>query len=552
MSANLFQYHEIYPTTWAYVSSLMIIGLFFKFSRFWSVRNLDLMLLILLSPGLLLIHFGQDVQKNAQQMAAVQTGDDTLIESWVGVGSELDVAESSLESDGRSQGEPDGDTKEGPNGPHESSLVDESSVDGSVSSADLDASAEDAAVTELARSTPSSRAGLRGESVERIGYIWVFVAGVFILVRLLIDTAMVRRPLLDPNLTLGGLTFVCCSLFVFLTANVITGEPTEDDLKGPRGAERLWAGDEADQSEDSLGRYGPGLPLLHLLPTLSTVWGHSADNAPVAEQEQTRYVYAAKLMAILSQLAIVIGVVVIGCRHFENIRAGMGAAVLYLLLPYTSMMTGRVMHVLPAALLVWAVVFYRRPEVAGGFLGFAMGVVYYPFFLLPLWISFYWQRGLARFAAGVVLSLTLVVLSLVFTTSDMADFWEHVRRIFGIMIPRTQGLEGFWQSLDEAYRVYRFPVLAAFIGISLAMTLWPAQKNLGTLISCSATVMLATQYWMGYGGGLSMAWYMPLVLLTIFRPNLEDRVALAVLGDFWPGRRLRTDRTAGRAVTPSK
>ena len=143
----------------------------------------------------------------------------------------------------------------------------------------------------------------------------------------------------------------------------------------------------------------------------------------------------------------------------------MGAAVLYLLLPYTSMMTGRVMHVLPAALLIWAVVFYRRPEVAGGFLGFAMGAVYYPFFLLPLWIGFYWQRGLARFAVGVALSLTLVVLSLVFTTSDMADFWEQVRRIFGIMIPRTQGLEGFWQSLDVAYRVYRFPVLAAFIGI---------------------------------------------------------------------------------------
>ena len=311
MSAILFQYQEIYPTTWAYVSSLMIIGLFFKFSRFWSVRNLDLMLLILLSPGLLLIHFGQDIQKNAQQMAAVQTGDDTLIESRAAAGSELGVPESSLESDGRSQGEPDADANEGPNGPHESSLADESSLDGSVSSTGLDASAEDAAVAERASSTPASRAGVRGESVERMGYIWVFVAGAFILVRLLIDTAMVRRPLLDPNLNLAGLTFVCCSLFVFLIANVITGEPTEDDLKGPRDAERLWAGEEADQSEDSLGRYGPGLPLLHLFPTIPTAWVHSADNAPVAEREQTRYVYAAKLMAI----PLPTGNCHWGCRH---------------------------------------------------------------------------------------------------------------------------------------------------------------------------------------------------------------------------------------------
>jgi hypothetical protein len=30
---------------------------------------------------------------------------------------------------------------------------------------------------------------------------------------------------------------------------------------------------------------------------------------------------------------------------------------------------------------------------------------------------------------------------------------------------------------------------------------------------------------------------MPLVLLTIFRPNLEDRVALSVLDESWLGRR---------------
>jgi hypothetical protein len=30
-----------------------------------------------------------------------------------------------------------------------------------------------------------------------------------------------------------------------------------------------------------------------------------------------------------------------------------------------------------------------------------------------------------------------------------------------------------------------------------------------------------------------MAWYLPLVLATVFRPNLEDRVALSVLGEGW-------------------
>ena len=48
MSEILFQYHKVHPTTWVYLSSLLMIGLYFKFGRFWSVRNLDLVLLILL------------------------------------------------------------------------------------------------------------------------------------------------------------------------------------------------------------------------------------------------------------------------------------------------------------------------------------------------------------------------------------------------------------------------------------------------------------------------------------------------------------------------
>ena len=69
------------------------------------------------------------------------------------------------------------------------------------------------------------------------------------------------------------------------------------------------------------------------------------------------------------------------------------------------------------------------------------------------------------------------------------------------------------------------------------LALWPAQKNLGTLLSCLGAVLVASQFWNGDGGGLYMAWYLPLVLLTICRPNLEDRVAMTVLGDGWGTRR---------------
>src|SRR5215470_14732677 len=65
MSEILIQYEKIHPATWVYLSSLLMISLFFKFNRFWSVRNLDLILLILLAPGLLFVNYGLQAQSDA-------------------------------------------------------------------------------------------------------------------------------------------------------------------------------------------------------------------------------------------------------------------------------------------------------------------------------------------------------------------------------------------------------------------------------------------------------------------------------------------------------
>ena len=98
----------------------------------------------------------------------------------------------------------------------------------------------------------------------------------------------------------------------------------------------------------------------------------------------------------------------IGYRHFDNIHTGVAAATLYLLTFYTSQMTSHVDHVVPAALLVWAVAAYRLPMLSGMLLGLAAGLIYYPLFLLPLWCSFYWRRGLVRFVVGVLLALAVL------------------------------------------------------------------------------------------------------------------------------------------------
>ncbi len=378
---------------------------------------------------------------------------------------------------------------------------------------------------------------------QQLGFVWIFVVTGFFMVRMLFDSLMVRRPLLEPNLTSGGLLFLGAALLFFLMANVLSTRPQRDDVAGAATADKLQAR-EADVDADQLARLGPGYPLLFLLPKISTqrIFAPDADGtvevATGDSARRERHEAAARIMAIVSQLAIVAGTVLIGWLHFENPRLGIAAAVLYLLLPYTAIMTGRVDHALPGALITWAVAAYRRPLISGALIGLAMGTIYYPVFLLPLWCSFYWERGIRRFALGVSATLLALVAGLWITSPDFTVFIGQLRQMFGWIFPSAVSLEGFW-ALPSNDAVFRLPVLAAFLAMITTMAIWPAHKNLGTLMSCTAAVLLGSQFWKAHNGGLFMAWYLPMLLLVIFRPNLEDRVALAVLDAEWFARRRR-------------
>ena len=442
----LFHYERVNPTSWAYLSALLTLALFFKFNRIWSVRNFDLFLLILLAPGLLLVQW-----------------------AWENAG----VKENAIE-------------------------------------------------------------------IEYFGFLWLFAAGGLLLIRLLLDSAMVRRPLLEPNLNTPGLLFLGGSLLFFLMANVVTGKPNADDLSPARQAAAVRTDDqdgEADDANESFVTDGPGYWLLYSQPRIVTKQVIAAGGlqgeevlADLEEQELKIQQATTRVMAILSHVMIVVGMIVIAYRHFENVTAGIASAAMYLLLPYTALWTGSPQHALPASLLVWSVVFYRRPLLAGMMIGLASGTIYYPAFLLPLWCSFYWERGVKRFLTGVVLMIGVLVLTMAFIATSSEEFFKHLLQMFGLRLPTTTHLGGIWLTWSP---YYRFPILAAFVALSISFAIWPTRKNLASLISCTAALMLAAQFWHAYDGGIYIAWYLPLLLLTIFRPNLEDRQALTKLSEGW-------------------
>ena len=233
----------------------------------------------------------------------------------------------------------------------------------------------------------------------------------------------------------------------------------------------------------------------------------------------------AKILAIGANLTLVFSILSIGYWHFGNFKTGVGAATFYLLLPYTAHMTGRVDHVVPSALLLLAVLMYRQPFVAGLFLGCAAGAVYYPFSLLPLWCSFYWQRGIRRFTGGFLTAVLALVLAVIILHPN--TLIQDLRFMFGVKEVAMNGMDGIWGL--GWYPIMRIPIIVAFVLLSLSFVFWPPQKNLATLLSCSAAIMAATQFWHGFGGGLYMAWFMPLALLTVFRPNLDYCNALEVV-----------------------
>ena len=280
------------------LSSFLIIGLYFKFNRFWSVRNLDVILLILFAPGLVLVHLGQQEQPTARSLALAQ---EQVEQEQPGIAEVL---------------------------PGEEADASGTVTPGTLLLPGNREASSDSSVGADAKSVEAQLQVLRDRMVyavrlQKLGFIWLMVIGGLFVVRLLLDPTMVRRPLLDPNLSLGGLTFIGLSLFAFLVVNVmiagrlLPGEETNLDVAGssPRPAM-------TSQSSDI--HQGPGYSLLERVPSVPIMPWRADDMLQLQPGDYS----LTRLLVILSHLSIVLGMVAIGYWHFENIKTGIGAATL--------------------------------------------------------------------------------------------------------------------------------------------------------------------------------------------------------------------------------
>jgi hypothetical protein len=228
---------------------------------------------------------------------------------------------------------------------------------------------------------------------------------------------------------------------------------------------------------------------------------------------------AARWLAVVAHGAVLLGLIFMGRWHFSDTNMGLAMATLYLLLPCTAYDVSRVNHVLPAAFIVWAIVFHSRPIVAGSLLGLSCGTLFFPSFLLPIWLAFYWKRGALKFAVALVGVGAVLLGTMALTSADTISFKRQMIGSIDWSVLKFQSEDGagFWNLYNPAYRI---PVFSTFLVMLTVLAIFPLKKNLEHLLSHSAAVIVGTQFWYPHSGGLYILWYLPLLLLIVFRPRL--------------------------------
>jgi len=390
-------------------------------------------------------------------------------------------------------------------------------------------------------------------SLSRYSPTILLALSVLLIIRLISDESLTRRPRLEQNLNQQGLTFLCVPAFVILMTSVFMFEPPGGNVdaveSGKALLERQAIGEQ--ESDDQEDQPAPTETLIAAGASAVAELSGGIDSSAVSPDSESSPIERtiARVLIVLAHSIVVLGLMYVGRHHFNSVQLGISMCCLYLLLPCTAYKVHELSHVLPAACLVWAFACYRRPAVAGVLLGLACGTLFFAVFLLPLWAVFYGRKGSLRFGLSLGAVAALALFAVAMTTSDADSFLNRV-------VHTTNW--SFYQLVTDQLPANRVGVGQIFLRITLAaiflvmltaMTVIPRRRNLENLLSNSTALVVAAQLWYPEDVGTYVLWYLPLLLMVMFRPRLDRFMPPEIAGDNSASRARPTTTASGGALS---
>lgn len=442
MDNDQFLFVTISDPTWLLYVAVLLVAVFFRFSRVWSVRNLDLSLTLLLSTALV------------------------------------------LEGDARQK---------------------------------LDD--HDARIMILKAAS---------ESFYKAQASWCSIAilslSILLVFRLIFDEWLTRRPRLEQNLNQAGLTFLLIPAFSILMSGVFLKEPPEDNVDSVEAGVALLGGQESAQAVD--GEEATPAPTETILAAgaakMAELSGHvtpadvKSDSTKSGPEQ-----FLARTLVVFAHTCVVLGLMYIGRRHFNSVQLGVSMSCLYLLLPCTAFNVHQLTHVIPAACLTWAVAMYRKPAVSGILLGAACGTLFFAVFLLPVWVVFYSSKARLRFCVSVAAAAAVLMLALAMTSENTDSFVNKLVMTANWSVYRLFDAASPLPELPTGTIFLRITLAALFFVLLVAMTVIPRKRNLENLLANSTALIVMAQLWYPDDVGSYVLWYLPLMLIVVFRPRLD-------------------------------
>ena len=384
---------------------------------------------------------------------------------------------------------------------------------------------------------------------------WVFIA-----VFALTSTLMVRslwRAWKDapgewrPNLGRRALGGLAVALLLLDGAAVLIRQPDDAGFFVNLGAQRLRERGRLPYGDPLLtatpgAAYAPLVYVAHIpfqMLLAPKGMNESSPDSPRLGDQSTYYLppLAASQLCALAYHLVGVLALFLATRRLAGIDVGLAAVCLYCgSLAVLGIGSDHypvagitfVSHIAPASMVLLAFAALPSPAMSGALLVAAAGTGFYPAFMGPAWLGYYWRDPRARYrfiGACVVASVALLVFvfALSLPAGGLSTMGTFLRDSFGHHTdPAGYGSSpfGFWGQKGGIRQAVMTPLLSsplasaawvAFLALIVGSGLLARGRSPAALALVSAAIAMAATLVKPHSTGTYMAWYYGLVLIGV-------------------------------------